>query len=153
MDNGRQREFVSGAKRDTALGKLDYEGFLSPQVMEAFAVYMDFNRTLRDGSIRDSDNWQKGIPQDVYMKSAWRHFIDWWRWHRKLSVHENLVWAICGLMFNLQGYLHEQLKKQPHLIEEALIDMKKRREDAKKRDAQPTNFGSLYPVVESRSKP
>lgn len=120
------RQFASGATRDMDLNKLDFEGFLSPLVMGAFAVYMDYNRQTAVG-IRDSDNWQKGIPLDAYMKSAWRHFFDWWRFHRRLSVKENIVWACCGLMFNLQGYLHELMKADEDLLNRCLLEMEKRR--------------------------
>ena len=52
------RSFDTGATRDTEEGKLDYEGFFTPRVLEAYARYMNFNRTMRDGSIRASDNWR-----------------------------------------------------------------------------------------------
>lgn len=119
-DTGIKRTFATGANRDTAEGKHDYEGFLSPLVIEAFGTYMNFNRLLPDGSTRDGDNWQKGIPMDVYMKSGWRHFIDWWRAHRGLTTHEGIVWALTGLMFNVMGYLHEHLMKNPGAIQQAL---------------------------------
>lgn len=127
------RTFSTGATRDTDVGKLDYDGFLSPFVVEAFASYMNFNREMADGSQRDSDNWQKGIPQEAYMKSAWRHFMDMWKWHRGLNVKEGIVWAICGLMFNLQGYLHTLLKEQPDLLENAVwaAEERRRRQRAK----------------------
>jgi hypothetical protein len=126
------RTFATGANRDQDTGKPDYEGFLSPLVLEAFGQYMNFNRYLADGSVRDSDNWQRGMPQDVYMKSGWRHFFDWWSWHRMGSCKEGLVWACCGLMFNLQGYLHEQLKANPGLLETAVRDATERRAGAGK---------------------
>lgn len=107
------RTFETGATRDVEAGKLDYDGFLSPLVVDAYARYMDFHRRLPDGSLRDSDNWQKGIPRDAYMKSAWRHFVDWWRFHRGLTTREGIVFAICGLLFNAMGYLHEYLKEHP----------------------------------------
>ena len=68
------RTFDTGATRDTDDGKLDYEGFISPLVLERFARYMHTHRLQPDGTLRDSDNWQKGIPRDQYIKSAWRHF-------------------------------------------------------------------------------
>ncbi len=106
------RQFDTGATRDTDQGKLDFEGFLSPLVIERFAEYMHKNRFLKDGSMRDSDNWQKGIPFDAYMKSAWRHFFDVWKHHRGVPAGEDLETALCGLLFNLNGYLHEHLKKK-----------------------------------------
>ena len=83
------REFDTGATRDNDTDKPDYEGFLSPLVLEAYAQYMHKNRVQADGATRDSDNWQKGIPRDQYMKSAFRHFMDLWRAHRSsLCDHE-----------------------------------------------------------------
>jgi hypothetical protein len=129
-DSGVLRQFSSGATRDTAAGKHDYDGFLSPLVLEAFGTYMDFNRLLPTGATRDSDNWQKGIPLPVYVKSGWRHFIDWWRHHRGYTTHEGLVWAICGLLFNANGYLHEYLKAHP----DALRDAREAAEERRKHD-------------------
>lgn len=126
-DTGVKREFSSGATRDTAAGKHDYDGFVSPLVLEAFGTYMDFNRLLPDGSTRDSDNWQKGIPMPVYVKSGWRHFVDWWRSSRGYPTHEGVVWALTGLMFNVMGYLHEYLKAHPEALAAALADAEDRR--------------------------
>jgi len=105
------RKFDSGATRDTDEEKLDFEGFLSPTVLESFARYMHKNRIQSDGKLRDSDNWQKGIPKDAYMKSAWRHFMDWWMEHRNKTSREGIEDALCGLLFNTMGYLHEYLKQ------------------------------------------
>lgn len=121
------RTFESGAIRDLDTTKPDYEGFLSPLVIEAFGVYMNFNRQTAAG-VRDSDNWQKGIPMPAYMKSGWRHFFDWWKWHRGLPVKEGLIWGILGLLFNAQGYLHEYLKENPEALDEALRYAEDRRE-------------------------
>ena len=115
--NENIRTFETGATRDSDVGKLDYEGFLSPHVLKRYAEYMHKHRIQTDGNLRASDNWQKGIPYDTYMKSAWRHFMDWWFWHRR---NDNLVLteeAICGLLFNAMGYLHrlmtETLGREP----------------------------------------
>jgi hypothetical protein len=104
------RKFDTGATRDTEAGKLDYEGFLSPLVLERYAQYMDKHRTQPDGGRRDSDNWQKGIPRDAYMKSLWRHFMDVWKLHRGLSASVCIQEALCAVLFNAMGYLHECLK-------------------------------------------
>lgn len=110
--NSGVRKFETGATRDLDDNKLDYEGFLSPLVLERYARYMHKNRQTAAG-LRTSDNWQKGIPKDAYMKSGWRHFFDWWKEHRghRLST-EYLEEAICGLLFNAMGYLHEILKQR-----------------------------------------
>ena len=87
-DNGTIRKFETGATRDTSQNKNDYEGFLSPLVIEAFGDYMSENRKQSDGSVRDSDNWQKGIPITAYVKSGWRHFLQWWKLHRGLPCQD-----------------------------------------------------------------
>ena len=106
------RKFDTGATRDTDVGKPDYEGFLSPLVIERFGEYMTKHRKQSDGGLRDSDNWQKGIPKDVYMKSGWRHFFAWWKEHRGLATPDGLEEALCAVMFNAMGYLHEHLKNK-----------------------------------------
>jgi hypothetical protein len=103
------RKFATGATRDVEDGKLDYDGFLSPLALERFAQYMDKHRHTPAG-LRDSDNWQKGIPLDAYRKSAWRHFFDFWRLARSASIGEAVEEALCALLFNVQGYLHEAVK-------------------------------------------
>ena len=109
-----KRIFDTGATRDTEKGKLDFEGFLSPLVLIRYAEYLDSHRTMKDGSTRDSDNWQKGIPLNVYIKSLQRHYMDMWLVHRKWIPDTGMFMedAMCGLMFNVMGYLHERLAKK-----------------------------------------
>ena len=107
------RQFETGATRDGDTNKHDPEGFLSPLVIHRFNEYMHVNRYQQDGAVRDSDNWQNGIPLSAYMKSMWRHFLDIWLHHRGYGqkAKEPLEYALCGLLFNVQGYLFEVLKK------------------------------------------
>ncbi len=110
---GSVRTFDTGATRDTDDGKLDFEGFFAPSVMIRFAEFMHENRIQSDGELRDSDNWQKGIPRDQYMKSMFRHFMEVWGNHRSLALGKNdyadgvQETALCALMFNVMGYLFE----------------------------------------------
>lgn len=106
------REFSTGATRDTNQDKYDFEGFLSPIVLQRFGQYMHKHRIQSDGDLRDSDNWQKGIPKAEYIKSGWRHFLDWWLAHRGYPSREGLQNVLCALMFNVMGYLHEILKEE-----------------------------------------
>ena len=53
----KMRTFDTGATRDTDSDKLDFDGFLSPLALEAFAEYMHRHRQVADGSLRASDNW------------------------------------------------------------------------------------------------
>lgn len=103
------RHFASGATRDDTTDKLDFEGFLSPLAIEAFAEYMHKNRFQADGVIRESDNWQKGIPKEAYMKSMFRHFFVVWKHYRS---SDDYIEDLCALYFNVQGLLHETLKEK-----------------------------------------
>ena len=106
------RQFDTGAVRDTDEGKLDYEGFLSPIVQQEYARYMHRHRVQADGRLRSSDNWQKGIPLDAYMKSMYRHFMDVALLHRGHTPDSGVdrIEALCAVRFNVDGYLHELLK-------------------------------------------
>lgn len=112
------REFESGATRNVDHNKIDPEGFLSPSVIQAFSDYMNSHRMQADGKLRASDNWTKGIPQDAYMKSMWRHFLDVWSIHRGIARFDETgkeidkVEALCATLFNVQGMLHEELKRK-----------------------------------------
>jgi hypothetical protein len=117
--SGQVRTFASGATRNLDTNKYDYEGFLCPFVMKSFGAYMHSHRKQADGTIRDSDNWQKQIPLDVYMKSLLRHVRDVWETHRGGSPESpedghaiGLEEALNACLFNVQGYLHEVLKKE-----------------------------------------
>lgn len=109
------REFKTGATRDRAEGKLDYEAFLSPSVLERYAQYMDKHRLSSDGTLRDGDNWQRGIPIQVYQKSLVRHlFQAWgvWRGQKVLDDRGDAIdieEALCAIIFNSMGMLHEVL--------------------------------------------
>ena len=110
QDGGLTRVFKGGATRDTDVGKMDYEGFFSPIVLKRRAEYMHKHRQQSDGKFRESDNWQKGIPVDEYMKSMFRHFVDVWMEHRGYDSREGIEEALCALVFNAEGYLYEILE-------------------------------------------
>ncbi len=149
MSEGKKidgRVFASGATRDTEEGKLDYEGFLSPHALEAYARYMHKNRHTADGKLRDGDNWQKGIPLDVYMKSMWRHLIHVWRQHREgLGLKETMTDALCALIFNAMGYLHEIRKPVVQKQDEDLSVL----EALQKQDEDPSVLEAIQSLHES----
>ena len=102
------RTFVTGANRNPVDGKIQYSLYLSARVMKRYGEYMLQHSVLADGSIRTGDNWQKGIPLPVYMDSMFRHFMSVWFDHQVgLEVQEE---DLCGLLFNVMGYLHERLR-------------------------------------------
>lgn len=119
-EKGQTRIFETGATRDVDADKLDFEGAISPVALEAFVAYMHHCRKMPDKSLRPPDNWQRGMPLNSYIQSALRHVLDWWKSHRAISSREGVVFALCGVWFNVQGYLHEYLKAHPEALAEAL---------------------------------
>jgi hypothetical protein len=87
---------------------------MSPLVTHRFGEYMMKHTIQADGERRSSDNWQKGISLAAYMKSLWRHFTDVWLYHRGFValMREPIEDALCAVLFNTQGYLHELIKKR-----------------------------------------
>jgi hypothetical protein len=119
VSTAAKRTFESGASRDTDDDKLDYEGFLSPLVLQEFAEYMHGHRFMKDGTVRDSDNWQKGFPEGVAEKSLARHYMDLWIMHR-LGVteytrpngeHVTKREALAGIFFNVQAIWLTEIQK------------------------------------------
>jgi len=109
------RSFLTGATRSSDAGRYDPEGFLSPIVIERFSEYMNRNRVLPNGNLRDSDNWQEGIPHSAYMKGLWRHFLHLWTRYRGFRVQDteaaqDMEEDLCAVLFNAQGMLFEMLK-------------------------------------------
>jgi len=105
----KMRIFDTGATRGGEEGKLDFEGFLSPLVLKRYAEYLHKHRTQSDGKQRTSDNWKKGIPLSVYMKSKWRHFMSTWLMLSGYFEKSSLEESLCAELFNTMGMLHEVL--------------------------------------------
>lgn len=120
------RQFQTGATRSSDEGKNDYEGFISPIVLEEFGDYMTRHRIQADGNKRESDNWQKGMPITTYRKSLVRHVIDLWgltRGHisarlraeypeRQDDIDFLIRETACACLFNLQGFIFEYLRER-----------------------------------------
>ena len=86
IKNAKKRVFKSGAIRNNTIGKFDYEGFVNPAVENSFARYMHRHRKMEDGTYRDADDWQKGIPIEEIIKSMLRHVCDIHLLHRGYEV-------------------------------------------------------------------
>ena len=109
------REFGTGATRDGADDKYDYEGFDSPLVTKRYAAYMHAHRKQADGTMRGSDNWQLGIPKEAYVKSLVRHMEDLrlhWDGYVDEAVDQDFESVLCAVLFNAKGLLFEVLKEK-----------------------------------------
>jgi hypothetical protein len=115
------KKFETGATRTDDSLRDDPEGYLSPLVIERYCQYMTKHRVQADGSVRDSDNWQKGMPESRGWKGLYRHFLHGWlRWrgfepHDKLSA-ENTEEDLCAMLFNINVILHQRLVEKRTLM-------------------------------------
>ena len=113
IDTGVQRTFTTGATRDTGEGKHEPWGFMSALAEQRFCEYMHGHRVQSDGTLRDSDNWKKGIPFEVYKHSLSRHIQDLrliLEGHPEMAREKDLETVLCATLFNVQGMLHETVK-------------------------------------------
>ena len=115
QEQEHMRRFETGATRSPDSNRIDPEGFLSPLSLQRYCEYLQKHRKQADGKLRESDNWQKGIPLFAYMKGMWRHFLHAWTRHRGWTTPDpgaaaDLEEDLCAVIFNAQGYLHELLK-------------------------------------------
>lgn len=107
------RKFATGATRDKDTMKPDLEGFISPLVTKRYGAYMNKHRRQADGKMRESDNWQLGIPVTAYIKSLCRHVEDLklhLRGFGDEAVEADFEDACCAVLFNVNGILFETLK-------------------------------------------
>lgn len=119
--SGELQKYGGGATRSSSADKPDYEGFINPEVLVMYGEYMHAARFQRDGTFRESDNWQQGIPKKAYMKSLLRHVIEMWFWHRTGRMPVNKDTGVpftpqqlfSAIMFNIMGYAKEHLNPAP----------------------------------------
>lgn len=103
------RTFDTGATRDGDEGKPSYVGYLSPLALRVYGQYMLRHQQQADGTRRSADNWKRGIPRDSYLDSLVRHVLDLWLEHEGYTSRDGIEDALCAVIFNAQGYLHEHL--------------------------------------------
>jgi hypothetical protein len=103
-------EYQTGATR-SADNPYDPEGFLDPKALQIFCEYMEKHCLQKDGKLRDSDNWQKGMEEKRVYRSLIRHTFDAWlirRGYPPKSVDcTGLNEALCAIIFNAMVLLKQ----------------------------------------------
>lgn len=112
-DDGRIRQYPTGATRDSGQDKPVHWRFGSALVEKRFGEYMHTKRVQSNGELRDGDNWKKGIPIQDYFDSLSRHVNDL-RLHMEgfgdEATEQDIETVLCAVKFNVDGMLHEFLK-------------------------------------------
>ena len=104
------REFDTGASRNSNEGKHDIEAFNNPLVDDSFNTYMHKHRLLEDGTLREGDNWQKGIPFEELNKSLQRHNLDVRLQARGYKTDEDFLESLNAMKFNVNGMILQLLE-------------------------------------------
>lgn len=108
--------FEGGALRSNGANRIDPLGYISPKAMQVYYEYMLKNQQLPDGRRRRSDNWKAGMPVPRYASSLMRHTHDFhthWDELKHGSAPDDFATlqlvreALCGILFNTIGMLHE----------------------------------------------
>lgn len=109
--------FGTGATRSTET-PFDPSGFLAPAVLAGFGRYMERHRKQADGTLRDADNWQKGMPTSRAIRSLVRHFFDFWLMSRGYEPQsadcETPEDALHAILFNVQVILKNRIDGNHH---------------------------------------
>ncbi len=100
------RHFESGAVRGSG-GKLEFGEYLSPHMLFRYAEHMRKN-AIKYGK----GNWLKGIPENEYWESGFRHFMMIFM-ERQLGIQmEPDTDHYAALIFNIQGLMHEEAERK-----------------------------------------
>ena len=86
-DNNRQ--FESGAQRDTATGKLRMSLLPQPELQRVMKRFLDGAEKYGE------NNWMKGMPLSVYYDCAHRHLQAWWN---KEDGEDHLAAAVWNML-------------------------------------------------------
>lgn len=92
-DTSNNRQFDSGAQRDTGDGKLCMSLVPIKELERVMERY-------RSGGAKYGDNnWTKGMPLSVYYDSANRHMMQWWQGDESEDHAAAVVWNMMCAMW------------------------------------------------------
>jgi hypothetical protein len=105
-------QFEKGATRTVCDDKLSYVKALSPIVLRRYVQYLANHRKQVDGTMREFDNWKRGIPVERYLDGLGRHFMTLWLVMDGFEIYDDLGQkdiedVLCAIIFNSMGMLHE----------------------------------------------
>lgn len=113
VDREEVKEYDTGATRGGGK-KPSHIAYNSPLADVCFGEYMMKHEKQSDGEQRDPGNWKLGMPLNDYAESHQRHSIDFRLILDGFEARDNatLKDTLCAMRFNIDGYLHELIKKE-----------------------------------------
>jgi len=153
-DFNRDRVFDTGADRSSDKGKHHPDRAWSPLVLAEFARYMYEHNTTATVPRRE-DQWQLGFPMDSFVESGTRHWEAFKALAKGYPAFDqkgnpvDVVEALCGVIFNVQGYLHQLLfNRLPEADQRKILDHVRSRNPIRT-DSRPSYDTSAFADSES----
>ena len=104
MTDPQNRQFTTGAQRDTGDGKLRLSLLPVDEMNRVLKRYLDGAEKYGE------NNWMKGMPLSVYYDSAYRHLQAWWSGDNQEDHAAAVVWNMLCAMWteNNAGKPHSE---------------------------------------------
>lgn len=108
MKEEKNRQFDTGAQRDTGDGKLRMSLMPQQELKRVMKRYLDGAEKYGE------NNWMKGMPLSVYFDCAHRHLEAWWRGDDDEDHAAAVVWNMLCAMYtermsnDLDAFPHEK---------------------------------------------
>ena len=106
MTSDNNRQFETGAQRDTGKGKLRMSLMPQQELKRVMRRYLDAAGKYGE------NNWMQGMPLSVYYDCAHRHLEAWWCGESDEDHAAAVVWNMLCAMWtekNLKGDVEEPL--------------------------------------------
>lgn len=93
MKKEKNRQFNTGAQRDTSEGKLRMSLLPQQELKRVMKRYLDGAEKYGE------NNWMKGMPLSVFYDCAHRHLEAWWRGENSEDHAAAVVWNMMCAMW------------------------------------------------------
>src|SRR5210317_1641229 len=113
MKQKNNREFETGAQRDTGDGKLRMSLLPQEELKRVMKRYLDGAEKYGE------NNWMKGMPLSVYYDCAHRHLEAWWRGNWDDEDHAAaVVWKmLCAMYTEIKAHDVDDFPKEKTLYD------------------------------------
>lgn len=119
MKEEKNRQFKTGAQRDTGDGKLRMSLVPQQELKRVMKRYLDGAEKYGE------NNWMNGMPLSVYYDCAHRHLEAWWRGENDEDHAAAVVWNMLCAMWTEKKIANCVPNTDEHLKWDDLYDKNK----------------------------
>lgn len=116
MKEEKNRQFETGAQRDTGEGKLRMSLIPQQELKRVMKRYLDGAEKYGE------NNWMKGMPLSVYYDCAHRHLDAWWRGDNDEDHAAAVVWNMMCAMWTETKCVNSKPNTDEHAHYDSLFD-------------------------------